>query len=451
MRPGLTAPACVTALALSVLSFAPPSVRASTIKYMPESIEINNSGTVHGTVHVSTLVGALWEHSSYGFIRASDGTTSTYEIPGAMQMFVDGINASGAVAGSYTDGQTGHAFIRAPDGTITTFKVPGDAGPGTYATSINDRGDVSGSYFDASHVKHGFVRSKSGALTTFRAGDDTQVVDMNQAGDVVGYATIGREGNSPEKILGFVRKAQGETTPFEVSGAPYTEGHAVLSSGVVAGNSTRGAFLRSTEGTITLFDGRVQAMNSRGTITGTIRDASNVRHGLVRASDGTVETFDIPGADTGFNGGPVPSGINARGEIVGTYSQGGQSFGFVRAPDGTITTFGVPEHPVAYTAATVEDQASVQQSVVELAKAAIRGPSVLRRGGTAELEYSLPEAADVALVVYDVMGRQVANIAQGPRSAGTHRASWGAATPGMYFYRLRAGSLTATRSVVVTP
>ena len=65
--------------------------------------------------------------------------------------------------------------------------------------------------------------------------------------------------------------------------------------------------------------------------------------------------------------------------------------------------------------------------------------------------YTLAEASDVALVVYDALGRRVATLASGFQPDGTHTARWDAASaaPGLYVVRLRAGVATATQRVLV--
>ncbi len=72
-------------------------------------------------------------------------------------------------------------------------------------------------------------------------------------------------------------------------------------------------------------------------------------------------------------------------------------------------------------------------------------PNPFRR--TTSIEYSLPEAAEVTLTVYDVLGRRTALLVDDERKeAGTHKASFkGAALPsGVYLYRLRAGDYEAS-------
>jgi hypothetical protein len=55
-------------------------------------------------------------------------------------------------------------YLRAPDGTITTFDAPG-AGTGyfqgTYPANNNPAGAITGNYTDTNDVNHGFLRIPS--------------------------------------------------------------------------------------------------------------------------------------------------------------------------------------------------------------------------------------------------------------------------------------------------
>jgi hypothetical protein len=55
------------------------------------------------------------------------------------------------------------------------------------------------------------------------------------------------------------------------------------------------------------------------------------------------------------------------------------------------------------------------------------------------INYALPEAAYVSLVIYDVLGREVASLANGYHGAGYYSVIWNAssAASGLYFARLR--------------
>jgi hypothetical protein len=71
--------------------------------------------------------------------------------------------------------------------------------------------------------------------------------------------------------------------------------------------------------------------------------------------------------------------------------------------------------------------------------------------------FSLPfEASRGELVVFDVAGRRVKSLLDGPLAAGDHRIAWtgnkddgGAATPGVYFLRLVTPHGQATRKILL--
>ena len=92
----------------------------------------------------------------------------------------------------------------------------------------------------------------------------------------------------------------------------------------------------------------------------------------------------------------------------------------------------------------VEVLSTANRSGIELTVAA-------RRGGLADVSYSLPEAGNVEVAVYDVAGRRVATLEDSALPAGTHRLTWHAKGlgQGMYFYRLRVGSAVVTRPVLL--
>jgi surface protein len=76
-------------------------------------------------------------------------------------------------------------------------------------------------------------------------------------------------------------------------------------------------------------------------------------------------------------------------------------------------------------------------------------PNPMGRQGT--LEYALPEAQEVTLKVYDVLGRQVATLEQGRKEAGRHtvQIETDQLSSGVYFGRLRSGSQTKTQKITV--
>lgn len=67
------------------------------------------------------------------------------------------------------------------------------------------------------------------------------------------------------------------------------------------------------------------------------------------------------------------------------------------------------------------------------------------------LQYTLPVAGEVTIAVYDVNGRQVAEVFRGWQRAGSHRVVWHASglPAGMYFAQLQAGDQRATRKILL--
>ena len=74
---------------------------------------------------------------------------------------------------------------------------------------------------------------------------------------------------------------------------------------------------------------------------------------------------------------------------------------------------------------------------------------------SATIRFALPEAAEVRLVVYDVVGREVARLVEGKRPAGYHVAHFDGArlASGLYLYRLtargEAGAFSKTGRMVL--
>jgi hypothetical protein len=111
--------------------------------------------------------------------------------------------------------------------------------------------------------------------------------------------------------------------------------------------------------TITTFDvansndTQVGGLNSFGQVTGDYVTADRAVHGFLREPDGTIATFDVPGAAISSNLGTFPRAINPTGQIIGYYddttTQSGGCNGhcltrhaFLRQRNGTFITFDAP-------------------------------------------------------------------------------------------------------------
>jgi len=75
---------------------------------------------------------------------------------------------------------------------------------------------------------------------------------------------------------------------------------------------------------------------------------------------------------------------------------------------------------------------------------------------TTTISYSLPQNAEVNLVIYNVAGQKVRTVIEGNQSAGIHSLVWDGrndsgqpVASGIYFYRLKAGELTSTRRMTL--
>jgi hypothetical protein len=64
--------------------------------------------------------------------------------------------------------------------------------------------------------------------------------------------------------------------------------------------------------------------------------------------------------------------------------------------------------------------------------------------------FTLPIASDVTLTVYDMLGREVATVAKGAMTAGSHTVNWSAdgLATGVYMYTLTAGEFSQSKKLV---
>ncbi len=67
------------------------------------------------------------------------------------------------------------------------------------------------------------------------------------------------------------------------------------------------------------------------------------------------------------------------------------------------------------------------------------------------IEYGLREAGNVTLMIYDVLGNEIATIVNEYQQAGTHQVRFDATnlSSGLYIYKLTAGSFTETRKMIL--
>jgi hypothetical protein len=70
---------------------------------------------------------------------------------------------------------------------------------------------------------------------------------------------------------------------------------------------------------------------------------------------------------------------------------------------------------------------------------------------TTVVSFGLPESGRIRLAVYDILGREVAVLADGSFAAGWHQVRFDAAglATGMYLYRIQTGATVITKRMVL--
>jgi probable HAF family extracellular repeat protein len=186
--------------------------------------------------------------------------------------------------------------------SFATVDVP-DATGFTKAYSINNLGQVAGTYIGQNSLADGFVED-NGAFTTVAVPRTvlgtltlTDVYGINDKGEVAGsYRAIG-----PGNSKGFV-ETEGNLTFMNVPGSLFTQ---------------------------------IRGINDKGDVAGTYGDSNRKIHGFAD-HNGTFTSIDIPNAST-----TSAEGINNAGDIVGSYSAAGQGHGYIDHA-GVLTTIDMP-------------------------------------------------------------------------------------------------------------
>jgi uncharacterized membrane protein len=301
-------------------------------------LDIDNRGRAVG-VYVDAAP------SFHGFVRAADGTIEVVDAPEAADTVVYGINDRGDIVGGSRRPPLSvfTPFVRAADGTFGAVDLPDDArGGDADAFDIDDDGRIVGNYDGSSR---GYVRDRDGDQTTFAApGGDvgTTPQGVNNRGEIVGYAQ-----DRAGAVRGFQRSTRGRFRPVSVSGAAGTMPTRINDRGDVVGvYSTTSADVSTDIRGFLLRDGRVTdiavpeaeatyalGVDDRGAVVGWFVDDAGAQRGFRRDQRGRYETIAVPDAL-----GTVVVDLNDRGEMVGYYidAQGGLH-GFRRDRRGTVT------------------------------------------------------------------------------------------------------------------
>jgi len=244
-------------------------------------------------------------------------TFDCFRVPNATETFATSINNNGDIVGYFNSNNTpNQGFYRSPQGDLNILNFPGSIE--TTPQDINNLRQIVGSYLDSNSVFHGFIFN-SGAFTTFNTPfSDSIIAGSNDLGDIVGQyfdsdtqtvrSYLFSEGifsliDVPSATNTFVSEINNNR---EIVGDYYdSEGNA---HGFILRNNTFSAINLPGEGETFIYD-----INNLGDIVGVNvpeRPSSLSARGFLY-SQGSFRTIHVPGAVSTFT-----TGINDAGIIV---------------------------------------------------------------------------------------------------------------------------------------
>jgi uncharacterized membrane protein len=272
----------LVALALGLLLGVPGLARAADVNFNFTTIDKPDSTETAANANSTHEIAGEFEDirgSKHGFVLRGGvgGVYTQIDVPGASLTIVNGISASGQLAGTYND-QKGipHAYFWSK-GVFTALDPPESIR--SQGGFLNAQGQVVGTYRTRDQKRHGFIWRK-GLFTTLNVPNDdsmfgTVALGINDPGQIVGtyVDTNGRHG--------FLL-SQGVYTTLDVPDAAFTV---------------------------------AQGINNAGVIVGLYVDAAGNQHGFI-FSRGVYTQIDV---DVPNSTGTAVFSINAQGEIVGSY------------------------------------------------------------------------------------------------------------------------------------
>ncbi len=282
-----------------------------------------------------------------GFVL-DHGRYTPIEVPGAATTtFAFGINNRGQVTGGYDDASGRlHGFIRDRHGRFTTYDIPGAFS--TIVSRINDRGQIVGDYFEteetfAQGIKRGFLLD-AGRLVRIDApgASSTEVVGIDNLGRLVG------EAYDATTASGYLWQ-RGRFTTITGPGNTQAGTSDINERGQICGSyadaleaPTQGYLLdRGAYTTINAFDEtltQVFGLDIRGRVVGYTAAGFDLAdpiglvgaRGFLRDTKGRVTRIDVPGAPR-----TLVLGMNDLGQIVGAYENPDVAFPVPTSPADT--------------------------------------------------------------------------------------------------------------------
>lgn len=260
---------------------------------------------------------------------------TTIDVPNAVFTNAAGINPRGDIVGTYLDAsRRSHGYILR-DGAFITIDYPGALG--TDARGIGPSGEIVGNYWFAGEPAvniHGYLLTKRGEFVAvdYPGHTNTIIQRILPDGTMLGCR---HDGNLMASMKGIVISGSGSEEIDEfasmVNGATPDHGRIVgLYQNMMVTPARQEGFLIS-DGVFTslLVPGSTMTvawdMNPKGEIVGVYRNSAGF-HGFVLGADGYTP-IDVPGASA-----TRAFGINPSGDVVGSYVVGGRTYGFLATP-----------------------------------------------------------------------------------------------------------------------
>ncbi len=257
---------------------------------------INASGQVLGSAGFGggpTVVDPTTSSDPADTGTAGAGTPS--KPVGGTSNFANAINDPGQVAGAASFGGPGHAYITGGGG-LTDLGSLGGAGGASYATAVNNLGQVvGGSAITASLSSdvHAFLATAGGAMADLGTlgGKYSTAMGVNAAGQVVGGSTIA--GGDLHAFLATGGRAMADLGTlggsFSIANAINVTGQVVGNAAIADGSTHAFVYsdgqMRDLNGLLPAGSGltltSATAINDVGQIIGQATDAAGASHGFV--------------------------------------------------------------------------------------------------------------------------------------------------------------------------
>lgn len=235
------------------------------------------------------------------------------------------------------------APVPAQEREYSTIAPPGARS--STAFGINARGAVVGTFVDQSFVQHGFLLSKGGfTVIDVPGAKGTIARGINSRGEIVGSYQL--PGDPPEAARGFLRAKKGEFVNVHYPGHSWEIAQRILPNGTIVGCRHDYDMMESMRGVTIQSDGASEidafgSMNNGATpgldlmVGFWFNMMDNQTQGYMMA-DGVFISFMVPGSSS-----TAAWDVNPDGAIVGVYSVGNTVRGFVKTGE-TYTTIRYP-------------------------------------------------------------------------------------------------------------